>query len=53
MSRKKLLDNEKKTHISININKLLMERIDNLNNNRSKLIDKLLQKYVNKIIKNY
>jgi len=46
MARKKLLDEEKKTHINININKLLLDRLYSLNNNRSKLIENLLQKYV-------
>ena len=48
MSRKKLLDNEKKTHINININEKLLYRIDNLKYKRSKLIECLLQEYVDK-----
>lgn len=48
MARKKLLDEEKKTHINININKKLLDRIDSLNSKRSRLIENLLQEYVDK-----
>lgn len=48
MPRKKILNEEKKTHINISINKNLLYRIDKLNIKRSKLIQILLIDYVDK-----
>lgn len=50
MSRKKMIITDKKTILTININNKLINRIDTLNDklseNRSRLISKLLEEYV-------
>lgn len=52
MPRKKMTEDEKKSRITLNINDLLLEEIDKLitdtDENRSKLIEKLLIEYINK-----
>lgn len=52
MSRKKMLDEEKKSHFTININEELMNRIDIVlkkdNDKRSRLIERLLIDYIEK-----
>jgi len=50
MPRKKLEESEKKSRITLNINENLLNKIDNIikdGENRSKLIESLLEKYIN------
>lgn len=50
MSRKKMIDEEKKERITLNINEELLNRIDKLidekGENRSKFIENLLKVYI-------
>lgn len=47
-----MINEEKKTNLTININETLLKRIDKLNNEnnekRSRLIEKILEEYVKK-----
>lgn len=52
MSRRKMLNEEKKANITLNINELLINRIDTelekTKDKRSRLIERLLKQYVDK-----
>jgi metal-responsive CopG/Arc/MetJ family transcriptional regulator len=52
MSRKKMLDEEKKTRLTLKINDNLLHEFDNLlkldDKKRSTKIEELLQEYINK-----
>jgi metal-responsive CopG/Arc/MetJ family transcriptional regulator len=52
MARRKMSIEEKKANITLNINELLINRIDvdleNTNDKRSRLIERLLKEYVKK-----
>jgi metal-responsive CopG/Arc/MetJ family transcriptional regulator len=49
MARKKMEINEKKSKVTLNINDILLNRIDNLlesGDKRSRLIERLVEKYI-------
>ena len=52
MARKKMSDEEKKANLTINVNEVLLDRIDELldrdGDKRSRLIERLLEEYVDK-----
>ena len=52
MARKKRSDEEKKANLTINVNEVLLDRIDELldrdGDKRSRLIERLLEEYVDK-----
>lgn len=49
MARKKITEEEKKAHLTININEALLERLDEKDNEkRSRLIERLIKEYIEK-----